>query len=216
MRNTYLHRPVAISILLLSFMLPAAALANDLHLDVGVERFINLDVPSTRVSIGDQSLLNVQAIDATHIRLLGLAPGLTTLSIWTGKSATPREYAVSISLPLSSLRAQLAADPSLKPAKLDVQSGKLLLRGDFPDAESRARAVQLVKYLAGPDVLDMTTFSHAEAVEVDVQFVTLASSSSMHSASISARLVRASLSPQHRPTRPEATNSIRQTCPACR
>lgn len=176
MESAFFRGPIAVLLLFLCLLLPPAAGAKDLQLDVGVEHFINLDTPSTRISIGNESLLNVQVIDATHIRLLGLAPGSTTLSIWTEKSATPSEYAVSVSLPLSSLREQLAADPSLKSAELEVHGGKLILRGAFPDPESRSRAVQLVKYIAGPDVLDMTTLSREEAVEVDVQFVTLASS----------------------------------------
>src|SRR5262249_19292464 len=141
----------------------------------GVERFLALHAPSTRVSIGNENLLNVQVIDATHIRLLGLAPGSTTLSIWSGASGAPQEYDVSVSPSLSSLRARLSADPELRTAEIDEQDGKLILRGEFLDAESRDRAVQLIKYVTGPNILDMTTLSREEAVEVDVRFITLAS-----------------------------------------
>jgi pilus assembly protein CpaC len=162
--------------LLIAFSAYSAAVAKPLSLEVGEEKFISSQGPTERISVGDQKVLDVQVIDEKTIRLLGLAAGTTSLTIWRKGSHATTMYQVSVTPPLASLQKQLEANPNLRSARVVVQGGKVVLYGRFADEESRKKALAITKYLTGADVLDMTELSNQQVVQVDVQFATIATS----------------------------------------
>lgn len=142
----------------------------------GHEHFIRLDRPIIRLSVGDGTIADVSLIDDKTVRLLGLALGNTTFSIWHNEAALPSVHEVTVTPPIEALNRQFQSSKDLAPSHLFVEGGKVILSGRFADSNSRDQARQMAAYLTGSEILDMTELATDESIQIDVQFATMARS----------------------------------------
>jgi len=159
-------------ILLPPFRAAAEGLPNRIEIERGVEKFVPLEAPIRRISIGDTGVLDVSVIDGSTLRILGLKPGRTTFSIWRDSGAVPDTYEAIILDGLSALTERLAAssDSDARASEID---GKIVLEGRFPDAAAQSDARALAKFISGKDPLDLSAVSANQSVEVEVEVISV-------------------------------------------
>ena len=170
---------LALAFLIVSQGDPARAASHidrEVSIERGFEKYIELPAAVKRISIGDAKVLDVSLIDDRNLRILGLAPGKTTFSLWGDRSQEPMIYQVVVSPNLGALRKALARDTSLDSAQISMEGGKTVLSGRFQDAASQKKAHELAAFMTGGDVLDISEVATDKVVEVRVEFATIARS----------------------------------------
>jgi len=167
---------IAFSIALCSQALADNAVRKFISVERGFEKFLQLDHPSKRVSTGSSNIVDVSLIDDSTLRILGLAPGRTTLSIWQDGATLPTTYEVVVTPDVATIREQFRKDKNLSEARLSVNGDKVVLDGQFKDAASQDKARKLATYLSGSTILDLSEVDSDEVVQVEVQFATIARS----------------------------------------
>lgn len=73
-----------------------AALPGVLEVDQGLQQDIRSSVPITRLAVGDPKIADVFANGNDGFLLTGVAPGTTSLMVWTACSAAPRQSMVFV------------------------------------------------------------------------------------------------------------------------
>ena len=162
----------AFALLLTGLCAPARA-SETVSVERGHEKYIELGFAARRLSIGDTKIADVSLVDGTTLRVLGLAPGRTTFSVWHEGSNQPKIFELSVSPAVSALRQKLSEDRDLSAARLSVVGDKIVLDGEFSDAGSQKDARDLAKFMTGAEVLDLSEIKNGEVVQVDVQFATV-------------------------------------------
>jgi pilus assembly protein CpaC len=147
------------------------AAAENLKVEKGIERFLHLDTSVSRLSIGDSMIADVSVLDGSTIRILGVAPGETTFSIWRSGSTLPETYSVTVSENMNALAQKLAATGNADTARISDVGGKVVIEGEFRDEAARNEMRSLAKYVTGKDVLDLSDISAHQAVQVEVEIV---------------------------------------------
>jgi len=71
-------------------------LAGVLEIQQGLQAELHSPVPVTRVAIGDQNIADVHPAGDNAFLLTGVAQGTTSLMVWTGCSAAPRQSMVFV------------------------------------------------------------------------------------------------------------------------
>jgi Flp pilus assembly secretin CpaC len=63
-------------------------------LERNVEKFLTIDFPIRRLTIGNAEIVDVSIVDGKTLRLLGLASGTTNFSLWRNNSGEPDVFTV--------------------------------------------------------------------------------------------------------------------------
>lgn len=150
-----------------------------ISLQKGIEKFITVQFPIRRLSIGDAKVANVSVIDRATLRVLGLANGETTFSLWRRGSRTPLTYTVVVAPDITALKQRFSEDPELSGAKLSEIDGKIVLGGVFKSSAAQHEARTIAKYIAGRNILDLSQLAAPESVQVDVEVISV-SRSALH------------------------------------
>jgi pilus assembly protein CpaC len=170
-----LSRPMhglAVALLLLAAQASAQQrLADQLKVERGIERFLHLNVPITRLSMGDPKLVDVSVLDGSTLRILGMAPGETTFSIWRTGSTQPETYGIVVTENMSSLSEKIASTGNANTAHVTDVAGKVVIEGQFGDEAARNEVRSFAKFVTGKDVLDLSDVSAHESVQVEVEIV---------------------------------------------
>jgi len=153
-----------------------ALMGHEVAVERGFEKYVELPMAVKRLSIGDAKILDVSLIDDRNLRILGLAPGKTTFSLWSDASGEPVIYQVIVSPNLGALRKTLARDASLDAARISMEGGKTVLAGRFQDAGSQKRARDLAAFMTGGEILDISEVATDKVIEIRVEFATIARS----------------------------------------
>jgi pilus assembly protein CpaC len=175
-----LHWTVALCAALL-LLLPEQVAAEQsdpltISLQKGVEKFVTVNFLVRRLSIGDPKVADVSVIDGDTLRVLGLVNGRTTFSLWREGSQTPTSYTVVVAPDITGLQTRLSSDPAFDGAHLSEVDGKVVLSGTFKTSAAQSRARAIAKYAAGGDILDLSQLAAPEAVQVDVEVITVSRS----------------------------------------
>src|SRR5580700_3083806 len=132
-----LSRPMhglAVALLLLAAQASAQQrLADQLKVERGIERFLHFNVPITRLSMGDPKLVDVSVLDGSTLRILGMAPGETTFSIWRTGSTQPETYGIVVTENMSALSEKIASTGNANTAHVTDVAGKVVIEGQFGD-----------------------------------------------------------------------------------
>jgi pilus assembly protein CpaC len=148
-------------------------LAHEVSVERGLEKYVELPAAVKRLSIGDTKIIDVSLIDDRSLRVLGLAPGKTTFSLWSPQSTEPTIYQVVVSPNLGALRKALVRDTSLSPAQISLESGRTVMSGVFQDAGSQKRAHDLAAFMTGGDLLDISEVASDKVVQIEVEFAAI-------------------------------------------
>ena len=153
------------------------AVAPDMiRLERGIEKYLPIDYPIRRVTIGDTKIVDVSLLDGANLRVLGLAAGKTNFSVWRDGSSVPVTYDVIVSEDLSSLSSRLSLVGGSKSVRLSEVGGKVVMEGEFGNAASRDDARAIAQFATGKEVLDRSDVLAQESVQVEVEVVTVSKS----------------------------------------
>ncbi|MEG1038627.1 MAG: type II and III secretion system protein family protein [Pseudomonas sp.] len=92
-----------------------AQLPGVIELDQGLQQEVRAPVSITRVAVGDSKIADVQASGDDAVLLTALAPGATSLMLWTACSQTPRQAMLFVKGVASADMAESALPPSQDP-----------------------------------------------------------------------------------------------------
>ncbi|WP_442110035.1 type II and III secretion system protein family protein [Pseudomonas sp. NUPR-001] len=92
-----------------------AQLPGVIELDQGLQQEVRAPVSITRVAVGDSKIADVQASGDDAVLLTALAPGATSLMLWTACSKTPRQAMLFVKGVASADMAESALPPSQDP-----------------------------------------------------------------------------------------------------
>ncbi|TDF79658.1 type II and III secretion system protein family protein [Pseudomonas sp. H9] len=87
-----------------------------IEIDQGLQQELRAPVGITRVAVGDSKIADVQASGDDAIVLTALAPGATSLMLWTACSKTPRQAMLFVKGVATADMAETALPPSQDPA----------------------------------------------------------------------------------------------------
>src|SRR5258705_11402799 len=73
------------------------SLGQSLKVERGIEKYLALDYGIRRLSVGNPQVLDVSLVDGSTLRIIGVAPGQTTFSIWRDGTSVPTIYTVVVS-----------------------------------------------------------------------------------------------------------------------
>jgi pilus assembly protein CpaC len=141
-------------------------------LERNVEKFLHIDCPIRRLSIGSTEVVDVSVVDGSTLRLLGLLSGTTNISLWRDESAEPEIYTVSVADGVAALNERLDSS-NRNSARISDLGGKIVIEGQFSDALAQSDTRELAKFVTGKDVLDLSDVRTNEAVQVEVEVVTV-------------------------------------------
>lgn len=92
-----------------------AQLPGVIELDQGLQQEVRAPVSITRVAVGDSKIADVQASGDDAVLLTALAPGATSLMLWTACAKTPRQAMLFVKGVASADMAESALPPSQDP-----------------------------------------------------------------------------------------------------
>lgn len=141
-------------------------------LERNVEKFLTLDFPIRRLTIGNTEIVDVSIVDGMTLRLLGLVSGTTNFSLWRNNSGEPEVFTVSVGDGVTALTDRLDVI-NKNSVRISDLGGKIVIEGEFTDALSQSDTRELAKFVTGKDVLDLSDVRTKESVEVEVEVVTV-------------------------------------------
>ena len=153
-------------LLLLPGLARAAAPMENVAL--GGQDMIVLADPATRVALGDPSIVDVKLISRNLLRLVGLKPGRTDLTVWS--KAQSRSFAISVGPNVAALQMRLASQPRLqKIAAISTPQG-VTLAGQAPSLAARQEAAALAQGETGKAADNQVAVAGPRMIAVEVRF----------------------------------------------
>lgn len=181
-RSTIPRWLVSLGVALCLMLSAAHAVGREPHrisVQKGIEKYVTVHFQIRRLSIGDTKIANVSAIDGNTLRVLGLANGRTTFSLWREGSDKPIVYTVIVAPDIGVLMKRLSSDPGFGDAHISELEGKIVLSGVFKTISAQNEARVIARYAAGGKILDLSRVATPEVVQVDAEVVAV-SRSAMH------------------------------------
>lgn len=147
---------------------------------VGRQTFVETDRKIKRAALGDAAVGQVLAVNSREVRLLGLAPGRTNLSIWVvDRTQTTGErrmsWPVHVLPDLRGLSKIFAREKSLSRVKVEADGGRVVLFGRTPSDASKEQALTIAKHYAGDSVIDLIRVDGKRMVSVEIKFAAVSS-----------------------------------------
>lgn len=166
-------RPLALSFA--AALLAGTALAQpvDMTVEVGASQTLATKGRIDKVVVDKAGVVSTAAASARQLKLTGVAPGRTLVTLNAGKESA--EYDVRVveagSGEANALRRRITARPGLENVKVEKAGDTLILSGSVSDLASHARAVGIAQSLAGDAYNDQIRVMDDRMVAVDIQFV---------------------------------------------
>src|ERR1700744_4181478 len=66
------------------------------HVALGGQRMVTIPGPVTRIALVDPTLEDVKLLSAKQLRLVGLKPGITDLTIWSRSKPEGETYPIAV------------------------------------------------------------------------------------------------------------------------
>ncbi len=141
-----------------------------MNIGSGEGRTIRVSRPLSRIVVGERGVIDTVATGTRSIRVTGLKPGRTTLTLFASDGSMLASYAIQVSGAEADLARHLAAELGLENVDVSRAGETILLSGPVPDQERRNRANVIAKAYAGEKIADLTNVTGQQMVAVDVQF----------------------------------------------
>jgi pilus assembly protein CpaC len=139
------------------------------HVAVGGQYLIQVGATPTRVALGDASIADVKLL-GHQIRLVGLKPGATDLTIWSKADPDGRTYNIVVGPNVTALKARLEATPALKDVQAVSTPAGVTLEGQVSSLDARQHVEAVAKSETGKDADDQLAVTDRRMIAVDVRF----------------------------------------------
>lgn len=171
-----MRRVVIAGLLAFAAPLPAFATAGQqLVLETGQARTIQAGQALARIVVADPGIIDTRVTSALALRITGIKPGQTTLSLYDDTGGLIARHIVRVAGVESALQRQLADESGLEGLHVDRAGETFILSGNVPDKERHTRASTIAKAWTGGKIADLTAVTGRQMVAVDVQFAAVSS-----------------------------------------
>jgi pilus assembly protein CpaC len=161
--------PVAAGLCLFLTMTGARA-ATPENLAPGTQQILRFPGVINCVALGDPLVADVKLLSRHNIRLLGLKPGRTNLTVWSGKDAKGHAFAITVGPDTAALQARLAAAPELHQVVARSAPQGVTLTGQVPSLDARQKALALAQSENGKGTDDALAVTGRRMIAVEVRF----------------------------------------------
>ena len=143
------------------------------RLALGGQSLIALPSPATRIALGDPTIADVRLMSPTQLRLVGLKPGNTDLTVWSNATPAGQSYAVVVGPNVSALQGKLEQTPALQNVTAVSTAGGVTLQGRTPSLEARQEAADLAQAEVGK-AQNQIAVADQRMIAVEVRFAAVA------------------------------------------
>lgn len=145
------------------------------RLALGGETLIDLPSPATRIAVSDPAIANVRMLSPMQLRLVGLKPGNTDLTIWSKTAPTGQNYSVVVGPNVAALQSKLEQTPRLQSVKAVSTASGITLEGQAPSLEARQQAGEMGQSEVGK-IQNAVTIADQRMIAVEVRFAAVSTS----------------------------------------
>lgn len=143
------------------------------RLALGGQNLITLPSPATRLALGDPAIADVRLVSPTQLRLVGLKPGNTDLTVWSKAAPTGQSYSVVVGPPVAALQGKLNQAPALQDVSAVSTAAGVTLQGQVTSLEARQQATELAQSELG-QAQNKTVVADQRMIAVEVRFAAVA------------------------------------------
>lgn len=143
------------------------------RLALGGQALIALPSPATRIALGDPTIADVRLLSPTQLRLVGLKPGNTDLTVWSKAALTGQSYSVVVGPNVAALQDKLEQTPALQDVTAVSTAGGVTLQGRAPSLEARQEADDLAQAEVGK-AQNQIAVADQRMIAVEVRFAAVA------------------------------------------
>jgi pilus assembly protein CpaC len=143
---------------------------------IGVERvalggqyLISLGAEPTRIALGDPTIVDMKLLPDRQLRLVGLKPGSTNLTVWTKAQREGQNYDVVVGPDVSILNRKLAAVPALSEVTAVSSPQGVSLEGRVASLDARQQAEVTASSEIGKGVNDNLAVADRRMIAVEVR-----------------------------------------------
>lgn len=145
------------------------------RLAMGGQSLIALPSPATRIALGDPAIADVRLVSPTQLRLVGLKPGNTDLTIWSKAAPAGQNYSVVVGPNVAALQGKLAQTPDLQTVTAVSTAGGVTLQGRAPSLDARQQAGDIAQAEVGK-AQNQVAVADQRMIAVEVRFAAVATS----------------------------------------
>jgi pilus assembly protein CpaC len=142
---------------------------------MGGQTLIPLNSPATRIALGDPTVADVRLLSPTELRLVGLKPGSTDLTIWSKAVPNGQSYSVVVGPNVAALKSRLAQTPDLQDVTATSTAGGVTLEGQAPSLAARQAAGEIARSEVGETARNQIAVADQRMVAVEVRFAAVSS-----------------------------------------
>lgn len=143
------------------------------RLALGGQSLIALPSPATRIALGDPAIADVRLLSPTQLRLVGLKPGNTDLTIWSKSAPSGQSYSVVVGPNVAALQSKLNQTPALQDVTAVSTAGGVALQGRVASLEARQQAGDLAQAEVGK-AQNQVAVTDQRMIAVEVRFAAVA------------------------------------------
>jgi len=146
------------------------------HVGLGSQYFIKLASRPTRVALGDPAIVDLKLLAGNQVRLVGLKPGTTNVTVWTKTAPNEQSYSIVVGPDVAALNDALASDPALQSASAVPNPHLVTLDGQVPSLEARAHAESILEAHGQTAAGDQLAVADRRMVAIEVRFAAVSTS----------------------------------------
>ena len=143
---------------------------------LGSQYLIQLDAQPTRVALGDPAIVDLKLLPDHQLRLVGLKPGSTNLTVWTKAESAGQVFSLVVGPNVAALQEKLAATPALADVTAVSSPQGVTLEGQVPSLDARQEAEAMAKSEVGKDATDQLAVADRRMIAVEVRFAAVSTS----------------------------------------
>lgn len=137
---------------------------------LGGQYVIQLPARPTRVALGDAAIVDVKLLGANQIRLVGLKPGSTSITVWSRAEPMGHNYDIVVGADVAALNSALASHPDTHLATAVSTQQGARLQGEVSTLDTRQQADSFAHSEVGKNVDDQIAVSGRRMVALEVRF----------------------------------------------
>lgn len=174
-----LGRVSATALLLMVILWPSSSrAAQQIELPVGQQVFLSVRGMIERLAIAEPAIADANPVGTSQVRVLGVTPGRTELSIWVDGQKGRHDYVVTVIHDISGLRDALKQYPETAHLRVEAEpGGQVRVTGRLATLADHAKAMAVVQAHAPDGFVDLTTVGGTRTVSVDIKFAALSMNS---------------------------------------
>lgn len=143
------------------------------RLALGGQTLIALPAPATRIALSDPGVADVRLVSPAQLRLVGLKPGITDLTVWSSAAPTGQNYSLVVGPNVAALQSKLAQTQALQDVTAVSTAGGVTLQGQAPNLDARQQAGELAQSEVGK-AQNQVTVADQRMIAVEVRFAAVA------------------------------------------